>query len=376
MTNKLKVTTILGTRPEVIRLSEMIKKFDKVFNLRVVFTSQNRESFVGIDFFTELGLRPPNVILKNISSTTGEFLALLFVEIEKELVTNKPDLVVILGDTNTSLAAIIATKLGIPIYHIEAGNRSFDQNVPEEVNRKIVDHIADFNLTYSNHANVNLLHEGLDSRFSIVIGTPLREVIENNILKINQSRVLEFFGLENGKYFLVSSHRQENIDDPIRLASLVDSLNQIADKYRLPIIVSTHPRLKLMLGKKDFKFNSQIQLVEPLGFFDYCKLQLNSKVVLSDSGSISEECAILKFKGITLRDSLERPEALESGTIVMSGLRPSEVLSAIELIDSRIENPPPPNDYQITNTSDRVINFILSTHHVRNFWTGRRGECL
>lgn len=373
MTKKLKVTTILGTRPEVIRLSEIIKKFDKIFDLRVVFTSQNRESYVGIDFFTELGLRQPNVILKNISTTTGEFLGLLFVEIEKELLTSKPDLVVILGDTNTSLAAIIARKLGIPIYHIEAGNRSFDQNVPEEGNRKMVDHIADFNLTYSYHANVNLLNEGLDSRFSIVIGSPLREVIENNILKIKQSKVLEYFGLENSKYFLVSSHRQENIDDPVRLSLLIDTLNQIADKFKSPIIVSTHPRLKSMLGKADFKFNSQIQLVEPLGFFDYCQLQLNSKVVLSDSGSISEESAILRFNGITLRESLERPEALESGTILMSGLRPNDVLSAIELIESRTENPPPPNDYQITNTSDRVINFILSTHHVRNFWTGRRG---
>ena len=286
--------------------------------------------------------------------------------------TNKPDLVVILGDTNSSLATIVIRKFGIPIYHLEAGNRSFDSNVPEEVNRKIVDHISDFNLAYSSHARANLIKEGLSPRHSIVMGTPLREVIDKNLGKIKKSKVLEQFSLEPDKYFLVSAHRQENIDNPIRLSVLINTLNQIAVKYELPIVVSTHPRLRSMLGKGEFKLHALVNLVDPLGFIDYCKIQLHSKVVLSDSGSISEECAILKFKAITLRESMERPEALETGTILMSGLSTEQVLTAIEYVETRVSEPETPPDYLIENSSDRVISFILSTHHVHAFWSGRR----
>lgn len=369
---KIKVTTILGTRPEIIRLSEIIKKFEIHFSHRLVFTGQNRESFVGMDFFEELGFRRPDSVFNNTSSTTGEFLATLLVEIEKELTSNRPDAVVILGDTNTALSSIICRKLGIPIYHLEAGNRSFDSNVPEEVNRKIIDHIADFNLAYSRHAEANLLSERLLSRNCIVIGTPLKEVIDVNRSRINNSKVLEDLGIEAHGYFLVSSHRQENIDSPVRLAELVKTLNKVAEIYGKPVVVTTHPRLKAMMAKESFTLHELVNLVTPLGFIDYCKLQINSIVVLSDSGSISEECAILNFKAVTLRDSMERPEALEAGTIIMSGLNAARVISAIDLLQSASTQIPTPVDYQISNTSDRVLKFIQSTYHVRDFWSGRR----
>jgi UDP-N-acetylglucosamine 2-epimerase (non-hydrolysing) len=369
---KIRVTTILGTRPEIIRLSEIIKKFDKYFSHRLFFSSQNRESFVGINFFDELGVRQPNVIMENTTSSTAEFLALLLVQIERELQENRPDAVLILGDTNTSLAAIVVKKLGIPIYHLEAGNRSFDSNVPEEVNRTIVDHIADFNLAYSRKAESNLLSEGIDSRNCIVIGTPLREVIEANRGKIDQSKILSVLSLNAKDYFLVSAHRQENIDDSQRLAELLKTLNKVAEKFSCPVVVTTHPRLKAMLNKTDVETNRLINFVTPLGFSDYCKLQLNARVVLSDSGSISEESALMNFKAITLRDSMERPEALEVGSILMSGLNSSRVIQAIEFLENSSEYVPVPVDYLIDNSSERVLNFIQSTYHVRDFWLGRR----
>ena len=369
---KIRVTTILGTRPEIIRLSEIIKKFDIYFSHRLFFSSQNRESFVGISFFDELDVRHPNVVLENSTASTAEFLALLLVAVERELQENRPDAVVILGDTNTSLAAIVVKKLGIPIYHLEAGTRSFDPNVPEEVNRKLVDHLADFNLAYSRKAEYNLLSEGIDSRNCIVTGTPLREVIDANRDKISQSRVLSALSLNAKEYFLVSAHRQENIDNPERLAELLETLNAITDKFNCPVIVTTHPRLKAMLNKAKIETRALINFVTPLGFSDYCKLQLNARVVLSDSGSISEESALLNFKAVTLRDSMERPEALEAGSILMSGLNSSRVLQAIEFLENSWEDVPGPEDYLINNTSERVLNYIQSTFHVRDFWSGRR----
>lgn len=369
---KIRVTTILGTRPEIIRLSEIIKKFDTYFSHRLFFSSQNRESFVGISFFDELDVRHPNVVLENSAASTAEFLALLLVKVERELQENRPDAVVILGDTNTSLASIVVKKLGIPIYHLEAGNRSFDSNVPEEVNRKIVDHLADFNLAYSRKAESNLLSEGVDSRNCIVTGTPLREVIDANRDKIRQSRILSVLSLNAKEYFLVSAHRQENIDNPERLAELLKTLNAITDKFNCPVIVTTHPRLKAMLNKTKIETKALINFVTPLGFFDYCKLQLNARVVLSDSGSISEESVIMNFKAVTLRDSMERPEALEAGSILMSGINSSRVLQAIEFLENSLGDVPGPEDYLINNTSERVLNYIQSTFHVRDFWSGRR----
>jgi UDP-N-acetylglucosamine 2-epimerase (non-hydrolysing) len=369
---KLKVTTILGTRPEIIRLAVLISKFEEVFNHRLVFTAQNRQSFVGSDFFEELGLKRPDNNLENSTNSAAEFMAALFVFIENEVKQNRPDAVVILGDTNTSLCAIVLKKLGIPVYHLEAGNRSFDANVPEELNRRIVDHTADFNLTYSRYAYQNLLREGLHPRNSVVIGTPLREVLEYYKPQIQSSTVLSSLGLIRNSYFLVSAHRQENIDNPQRLRELLSTLNNIAEHFQKSVIVSTHPRLEAMMSKFEIKRHPLIQFLKPFGFIDYCSLQSNAILVLSDSGSISEESALLNFKALTLRDSMERPEALESGTIEMTGLKSDRVMAAINRAISSNSGVALPDDYQISNTSERVINFIHSTHHVRDFWSGIR----
>lgn len=370
--SKLKVTTILGTRPEIIRLAVLLSKFEEEFDHRLVFTAQNRQSFVGSDFFGELGLKRPDKIMENSTKSAAEFMAALFVFIENEVMQNRPDAVVILGDTNTSLCAIVLKKLGIPVYHLEAGNRSFDANVPEELNRRIVDHIADFNFAYSQYACRNLVREGLHPRNSVVIGTPLREVLEFYKPEIESSKVLSNLGLLGKSYFLVSAHRQENIDNPLRLLMLISTLNAIAEKFQKPVIVTTHPRLEVMMNRSEIEANPLIKFLKPFGFIDYCNLQCNAAMVLSDSGSISEESALLNFKALTLRDSMERPEALEAGTIEMTGLESERVIAAIDRTlawDSQVAIP---IDYQITNTSERVINFIRSTQHVRDFWAGIR----
>ena len=369
---KLKVTTILGTRPEIIRLSVLLGKFDQIFDHRLIFSSQNRQSFVGSNFFDELKLKQPNATMSNTSNSIAEFISALLVFVENEITQHRPDAVVILGDTNTSLAALIVKKYGIPVYHLEAGNRSFDANVPEELNRKIVDHVSDFNLAYSQQALQNLLREGLPTRNTIVIGSPLREVIELNRERIKASEILKSFKIKSKEFFLVSAHRQENIDDAARLSALIDTLNAVAETFSKPLIISTHPRLQSMLGKGNYKRHEQLKFVEPLGFIDYCKLQSEAHAVLSDSGSIAEESAILGFKALTMRDSMERPEALEAATIELTGLDSARVIAAIERLESTEKVISVPSDYQITNTSERVINFILSTHHVRDFWSGIR----
>lgn len=372
--NKIRVTTILGTRPEIVRMSELVKHFDKHFIHRIVFTSQNKDPRTGVNFFSELALRPPDAIMANSSNSTGTFLGELFPYIEMEFQNHPTDAVVILGDTNSSLSAIIAKKHGIPIYHLEAGNRSFDINVPEENNRKVVDHIADFNLCYTTFARQNLLSEGIHPRNSIVIGTPLREVIDLNKANIQKSQVLEELGLIPGKFILVSLHRQENIDDLRRLRTIFGSLEVVSAEYGVPIIISTHPRLRSKLDDSQIEISPHIRLVDPLGFHDYCKLQINSQIVISDSGSISEESAILGFNALTIRDSMERPEALEAGTVIMTGIEPTNILSGINYIYSRTEQKRIPADYAIENTSDRVVSFILSTFHARNFWFGKRKD--
>jgi UDP-N-acetylglucosamine 2-epimerase (non-hydrolysing) len=240
------------------------------------------------------------------------------------------------------------------------------------VNRKIVDHISDFNLPYTRHAEANLLREGLSPRNSIVIGSPLREVISSNLLRIESSSALSDLQVQKGEYFLVSAHRQENIDNPARLKELITTLNAVAQKFQSPVIVTTHPRLRNMMNKGEYQNHESVNFVEPLGFIDYCNLQLNSRLVLSDSGSVSEESSILQFKAITLRDSMERPEALETGSVLMSGLNSDRVIESVEYMDSTVIGTKAPEDYRIENSSERVMNFILSTHHVHNFWSGRR----
>jgi UDP-N-acetylglucosamine 2-epimerase len=371
---KIRITTILGTRPELIRLSLIIKRLDEVFEHRLVHTGQNSDSNLSDVFFNELNLRSPDLHLEIENSSLGLFLGNLLQAIEIEFKNNPPDAVVILGDTNSAFAGIIAKRRGIPVYHLEAGNRSFDQNVPEEINRRIVDHFADFNLAYTSNAKDNLLREGLHPRNIAVIGSPLYEVISNFSDKINSSKILKELKIESNKYFLVSAHRQENVDNPSRLTDLIHALNEIGLKFNLPIVISTHPRTKNKLDNLKLEFNHLLTFHEPFGFIDYCKLQKEARVVLSDSGSVSEESVSLGFKAITIRDSMERPEALESGSIIMSGIKKDGVLKSIEVIESGPASISPPAEYLIPDTSTRVLNFITSTINQHKFWSGLRNQ--
>jgi UDP-N-acetylglucosamine 2-epimerase (non-hydrolysing) len=356
----------------LIRLSCIIEELDKRFEHRIIHTGQNFDHNLSKIFFEELGIRAPDVSLDFQNGSLGKFLSGAFIGVEEDLEKNPTDAIVLLGDTNSALAGIIGKRKGIPIYHLEAGNRSFDSNVPEETNRKIVDHFADFNFAYTEHARRNLLQEGLHPRNSVVIGSPMFEVIGRHKKHIEDSRILKELKLAPKGYFLLSAHRQENIDKPYRVKLLVSSLNKVMEVYKLPIIVTTHPRLKSKLSELDLDLNPEIKFYEPFGFFDYCKLQKEAKVVLSDSGSVSEESAILGFQAITIRDSMERPEALESGIILMSGLNPDGFIQAINQLEDVTRFPGLPSDYFIPNTSQRVVNFISSTVGVHKFWSGVR----
>jgi UDP-N-acetylglucosamine 2-epimerase len=365
---KIKITTIVGTRPEIIRLSEVIKYFDKVFTHRFIHTGQNQDPNLSEIFFKDLDLREPDLFLGNNSATLGKFMGNLFEKMEEELANNRPDAIVILGDTNSALSAILAKRMAIPVYHLEAGNRSFDKNVPEEINRKIVDHSSDFNLVYTELARHNLLSEGMHPRTLALTGSPLREVINKNFHKIEKSNILERLKLESQKYILVSSHRQENIDFEERFEDLLRTLKDVSEKMKLPVLVSTHPRTKKILNQSKFEQIDSIIFHDPFNFSDYNKLQKEALVVLSDSGTISEESSMLDFKAITIRDSMERPEALESGSVVMAGIKSEHVLEAIRIV---IENPRSltiPEAYKVEDFSIRITNFILSTINEYKFW--------
>jgi UDP-N-acetylglucosamine 2-epimerase len=370
--NKTRITTLLGTRPELIRLSLIIKRLDEVFEHRLVHTGQNSDANLSEVFFEELKIRKPDLYLEIPNLSLGGFLGNLLPKIELELEKNTPDAVIILGDTNSALAGIIAKRKGIPVYHLEAGNRSFDQNVPEEINRRVIDHFSDFNLAYTNNAKDNLMHEGLPSRNTAVIGSPLCEVISHFSEEINSSTILKELKLDSSRYFLVSAHRQENVDNPLRLHELIQSLNEIAFKFDLPIVISTHPRTKSKLDGIKLEINPLLTFHEPFGFIDYCKLQKDARIVFSDSGSVSEESVILGFKAVTIRDSMERPEALEAGSIVMSGISKLGIFKAIEVTESGPFSKSPPYEYLIPDTSTRVVNFITSTIYQHNFWSGLR----
>lgn len=372
MKNRYKVVTIVGTRPEVIRLAAILKQLDEFFNHKLIHTGQNYTKTLSSDFFGELGIREPDFQIKLPNVTFGTNLGEMFIEVERYLADFKPHAVLILGDTNSSLTSIVAKNLKIPVYHIEAGNRSFDLNVPEEINRKIVDHIADFNLVYSEHARRNLLAEGINSRDICLVGSPLFEVITNYRDKIEKSNILESLEISSKKYFLLSMHRQENIDSDGRLEALVKMINELVEVYKLPVILSAHPRTLDKLDQLDLKLNNNVIKVEPFGFLDYCKLQLHALVTISDSGSISEESAILGTKAITIRDSMERPEALEASTINMAGINTGSILGAIEYVLSDKFIKESPAEYQIKNTSSRVVNFMLSTIGTHKFWHGLR----
>lgn len=369
---KIRITTIVGTRPEIIRMSSTMKLFDEFFEHRIVHTGQNSAVFMKDVFFSDLGIRRPDVDIEVENISLASNLGSIFVGVESELISNRPDAVVVLGDTNSALSVIIAKRMQIPVYHLEAGNRSFDPNVPEEINRKLVDHCSDFNLVYSEHARRNLLAEGISARNICLIGSPMNEVINKNLDAINQSKIIEKLGLKKSNYFVVSAHRQENIDYKTRLLKLLNMLNEVAQVHDLPIIVTAHPRMKDKLKSLDVLLDERIRFIEPLGFIEYCKLQNDSLLVISDSGSVSEESIILRFKAITLRDSMERPEALEAGSILMNGINSESLLTGIKFkIESETAHNPP-EEYNISDTSFRVVNFILSTIHNYKFWSGIR----
>jgi UDP-N-acetylglucosamine 2-epimerase len=372
--NKIKITTIVGTRPEIIRLSAIIKKFDIHFDHRLIHTGQNPDPNLKDVFFHDLGLRKPDLYFGGDHTSLGTFLATLFVQIELELINHRPDAVVILGDTNSALSALLAKRFGIPVYHLEAGNRSFDLNVPEEINRKIIDHASDFNLVYTTLARNNLISEGIHPRKLALVGSPLMEVLAENKDKISKSRVLEELQLREEGFFLVSIHRQENVDFPNRLEMVLETLEKVAETYQIPVLVSTHPRTRKKILELKGKLNPKLLFHEPFGFVDYIRLQMTARMVLSDSGTISEESSMLGFPAITLRDSMERPEALEAGTIVMSGIQAERVLQAIELVESEGPGSISPREYRIPDTSTRVVNFLFSTFQQYEFWNGIRGN--
>ena len=369
---KTEITTIIGTRPEIIRISEMVKRFDEVFTHRLIHTGQNFDKNLNEIFFDSMNLRKPDLAFSLTDLSLADQLGKIFQLVEEELIKNRPDGVVILGDTNSGLSAIIAKRMNIPVYHLEAGNRSFDINVPEEINRKIIDHTADFNLVYSESSRRNLLHEGLHHRTICLIGSPMKEVIKSNSLKIDASDILSRLQLAQGGFILVSVHRQENINKEDRVLELFDSLNQLATKFKIPVIVTTHPRTRQVIEKSGKKFDDRVKFKAPFDFHDYCKLQQTARIVLSDSGSLSEEAAILGFNAITLRDSMERPEALETGSVIMSGLSFAAIEEAIFVTESARTKPSSPIEYEIEDSSERTLRFIVSTLGRHQFWTGRR----
>ncbi|MGH2106891.1 non-hydrolyzing UDP-N-acetylglucosamine 2-epimerase [Aerococcus urinaeequi] len=370
---KLKVMTVVGTRPEIIRLAAVIQKLEdsEAVEHILVHTGQNYDYELNEVFFEDFGLRKPDYFLNAAGNTPMETVGQILANIDPILVEEAPEAFLVLGDTNSCLCAIAAKRRHIPIFHMEAGNRCFDQRVPEETNRKIVDHTADINLTYSDIAREYLLAEGLPADQIVKTGSPMFEVLNSKLEDIKAADGYKKLGLEKGQYFVVSTHRDENINSERNFLNLVDTLNEIADTYKLPIIVSTHPRTRNMIEEKGVKFNELVHLMKPMGFTDYNNLQLNSKAVLSDSGTISEESSILKFKALNLREAHERPEAMEEGAVMMVGLEKERILQGLTILDSQTEETLQlVADYSMPNVSDKVLRIILSyTDYVnRKVW--------
>ncbi|MBQ7867398.1 MAG: UDP-N-acetylglucosamine 2-epimerase (non-hydrolyzing) [Clostridia bacterium] len=361
--NKLKLMTVLGTRPEIIRLSAVMRCADRYFDHIVVHTGQNYDPALNEIFFQELGLRAPDYYLGAVGVDLGETMGNIIAQTYKIMVKEKPDAVLILGDTNSALCAISAKRLKIPIFHMEAGNRCWDWNVSEMINRKIVDHISDINLPYTENSRRYLLSEGIDGKTIFVTGSPMREVLASHMDDIEKSDVLDRLGLEKGKYILVSAHREENIDLEENFLSLMNAINHMAEVYQVPVIYSTHPRSMKFIRQRNFKFHPLVRSLTPFGFFDYNHLQMNSLVVLSDSGTLSEESAMLGFCGVLIRTSTERPEVLDKGTVVIGGITQNSVQQAAELAIAMQRNDEPramPLDYEDTNVSAKVIKLIQS----------------
>ena len=385
--SNLKVVTIVGTRPEIIRLSSTIKLLDQHLTQVLVHTGQNYDYELNEIFFQDLGLRKPDHFMEIDTSSLGTAIGDIFCKSEEILQKEKPDALLVLGDTNSCLSAYMAKRMHIPIFHMEAGNRSFDFNVPEEINRRIIDHIADFNLVYTEHARRHLLSEGLQHRRIYLTGSPMLEVLQQNMDKINKSDIITQINsklpsksqkLKAKSYFVVSVHREENVDNLENLKKILKVLNQLAEEYQVPVIVSTHPRTRkriesLTAKSKELMANDKVQFLKPFGFSDYVHLQMNALCTLSDSGTISEESAMLSFPAISLRQSMERPEAQDAGTIILSGFEPGIVLSSVRTVIEEHNHRKYENivqDYNITDTSWRVLKLILGNTGLSNLWWG------
>ncbi len=375
MKSKIKVMTILGTRPEIIRLSRTMALLDEYLHQIIVHTGQNYDYELNEVFFKDLELRKPDHFLKVDTSSLGASVGDILRKSEEVLKFEKPDAVLVLGDTNSCLAAYIAKRMHIPVFHMEAGNRSFDFNVPEEINRRVIDHIADFNLVYTEHARRHLLSEGLPHRRIYLTGSPMKEVLDYYLPKILKSDVLHELNIEKNKYFLVSTHREENVDHPENLNKIISVLNRLASEFEYPVIVSTHPRTRKRLEGPGIEIDKRIQFLKPFGFFDYIFLQLNAACTLSDSGTISEESSILSFPAISLRQSMERPEAQDAGTIILTGFDPQVVLDSVRLVIEEHKTGKYKDiaeGYQITNTSWRTLKLIMGNTSLSNLWNGIR----
>jgi UDP-N-acetylglucosamine 2-epimerase (non-hydrolysing) len=361
---KMKVMTVVGTRPEIIRLSRVMAKLDEYCDHILVHTGQNYDYELNEIFFDDLEVRKPDHFLNSAGATGAETIGKVIIAVDKVLEEVEPEAVLVLGDTNSCMAVLPAKKRKIPVFHMEAGNRCFDQRVPEEINRRIVDHTADINLTYSSIAREYLLREGLPPDMVIKTGSPMNEVLHYYSAGIEQSDVLARLGLDEYQFFVVSAHREENIESRKNFTNLVNVLNGIAEQYQLPVIVSTHPRTQNRVDRSGAKFHDKVQLLKPLGFKDYNKLQVSAKAVLSDSGTISEESSILNFPALNIREAHERPEGMEEASVMMVGLSLNRVLQAISVLDNQSRGESrllrQVVDYSVPNVSDKVVRIILS----------------
>ena len=362
--NKLKLMTVVGTRPEIIRLSRVMQACDKYFDHIIVHTGQNYDYELNEIFFTDLGIRKPDHFLNAAGATGAETIGNVIIGVDKVLEEVQPEALLVLGDTNSCMAVIPAKRRKIPTFHMEAGNRCFDMRVPEEINRRIVDHTADINLTYSTIARDYLLAEGLPADLVIKTGSPMFEVLNHYKAKIEASDILETLGLKKQQYFIVSAHREENINSKQNFLDLVDMLNAVAEKYQFPVIVSTHPRTRNRIEELNIKFHPLVQLLKPLGFSDYNKLQLSAKAALSDSGTINEESSILNFPALNLRQAHERPEGMEEAAVMMVGLTAKRILQGLDILDSQARGEERSlrlvDDYSMPNVSEKVVRIILS----------------
>ncbi len=356
----MKVMTIVGTRPEIIKLASTIKELDKYTDHILVHTGQNYDYELNEVFFNDLGIRKPDIYMNAAGENAAETIGNVIIKSDKIIKEQKPDAILLYGDTNSCLAVISAKRNKIPVFHMEAGNRCFDERVPEELNRKVLDHLSDINLVLTEHARRYLIAEGIRPETIIKTGSSMKEVLKENEDKIEASKILEELNLEQNKYFVLSTHREENIDNPKNFNALIDSINSVAKTYKMPIIFSAHPRTRKKIEQEGIVFDEHVKYMKPLGFNDYNKLQQNAFCVISDSGTITEESSIMGFPAITIRQAHERPEGMDEGTLIMSGVDKKDILDAIKVVTSKISKPHIVNDYDVDHVGIKMVKIIMS----------------